>query len=167
MKNKFNIIFTVIIMFCITGNSNSVNSSNNPPSSSFYFALNHNSVIEELTSTIKEFDKATNSNIIDMVQNTTNELENIYEYTNNNSDDLINQMTKYTKVIKTLFKTFKQVKRNFNEYVQNKMNNSIIECLLSCKNILTVINSKPVIQSSAKYTSILDVLKIKKKPQNI
>lgn len=165
-------VFTSIAMLCITKNCNSTDISNNtPPSPSFYFNLNHDSVIEELTSTINKFDNATNSNIVNIIQSTTSELNNICEYTNNNDCNLTDQMNKYNETVKKLRKSFKQVRKYSGEDVNELMDNSIKECLSSCKTALQVID-KPVEQShtddnqtvqlSTDHKLILDILKSKK-----
>lgn len=152
--------FAVITMFCITGNGNS----SNPPSKAFYFHLNHHTVVKELTNTVDSLlDKATNDNIINMVQNTTNELNNICEYTNNSDDNLVNQINEYTSVVRKLSDDFTQVSQTLEKDKQRKMSDSIDECLFSCKETLRVIENKPVKHSSLNQMSILDALKLNNK----
>ena len=161
MKNKFNIVFTAVIIFYTTTDSNGMENSNNPPSPLYYFNLTHDLVSEELTNTIKNFDKAINGNIIDIVQNTINRLDNICENINSNNNDLIEQINKYTKVIRTLYKNLQKIIQPLNIDVRKKLYSSINECLSSCKGILKVIENKPA-TPLRNYISILDVLKNKK-----
>ena len=165
MKNKFCIISSILVVLCTAMNNNCVSSNNNLPSQSFYFTLNNNIVTEDLTETISILDKATNGNIIDMLQNTTNELDDICEYVNNNTNsDLICEMNKYTNVIKKLRKDFRKIRPTLNlkDNLTQEINSSIDSCLLQCKSTLNVIDNKPIIKTTNCLT-ILDVIKNNKK----
>lgn len=159
MKNKLCIISSILVVLYIITNTNSISSCDNVPSKLFYFDLNHNLVTEDLTETISTLDKATNGNIIDILQDTANELDNIHKQVNSSTDnDLIDQMNKYVKVIRKSRRSFKAIKSSLNQNTKQKIKDSIDAFLTQSESTLKIMQKKPTTKQTINYTPILNIL---------